>query len=267
MTGRVAREFGAKSALDPQVNRQGPGPNQRHVAFENIHKLRQFIKAKRAEDFADRCNTVVVSLDRLRSSWVGTSGMECTKLEDLELSIVETKPFLSEQDGTRTSELNKRCYREEQRPYKQDEQGCADAIYGRFHRLLKRVQRPLQHRRNTDVSCRSNTHIRRHAFEDYETDVGSCPFQLSHDSCYSFSFSDRRGEQYTTDMAAAHKCGQSIYIRFSLSRFLTWTVAVGKHFYPKPVCCTAYPPSCSRCAVRRSDDCNATFKPGRAKFP
>src|SRR3954468_10195808 len=104
MAGRVAREFSAKSALDPQVDRQRPRPNQRHVAFEDVHKLRQFIKAERAEGLADQCNTVDVSRDRLRSTWVGTRGMESTKLENLELSIVEAKPLLSEQDRTGTSE-------------------------------------------------------------------------------------------------------------------------------------------------------------------
>jgi hypothetical protein len=80
-------------------------------------------------------------------------------------------------------------------------------------------------------------------------------------------FSDRRRKQYATNMAAAYQRGQSIYIRFSSSRFLTWNVAIGKQFYPKPVCRTAYPPSCSRCTFQRADDCHATFKPGRAKFP
>ena len=81
-----------------------------------------------------------------------------------------------------------------------------------------------------------------------------------------FLFSDRRCKQYTTDMAAAYKCGQSIDIRFGLAGFLTGAYAVGEYFYPEAVACTAYPASCYRRTLRRSDDCKATLKPGWTEF-
>jgi hypothetical protein len=110
MTGGVAGELTARLAFDPQVNRQGPGPNQGHVALEDIQELRQFIQAKGTEKLADRCDTLVASLDRLPGIRVGTRVVECTKLENFEFFVVEAKPLLSEQNGARTGEFHKERY-------------------------------------------------------------------------------------------------------------------------------------------------------------
>src|SRR5438045_3672086 len=102
MAGRVAREFGAKPSLDFQIDGQWPGADQGHVAFEDIHKLRQFIEAQQAEDLADRRDAVVVPLNGLRRTGVSTIEVQCTELEYVERFVVETKPLLLEQDGAGT---------------------------------------------------------------------------------------------------------------------------------------------------------------------
>jgi hypothetical protein len=48
MAGRVVWEFTAKPALYPEINGQRPWPDQRHVAFEDVQKLREFVEAERS---------------------------------------------------------------------------------------------------------------------------------------------------------------------------------------------------------------------------
>jgi len=93
-------------------------------------------------------------------------------------------------------------------------------------------------------------HVSRNAFGDYDTNVGRYPFQLSHNSRYTFLFFDWRCKQYPINMTAVYKFGQPIDICFGPSGLLAGPHSVGEHLYSKSITDTAYPSSCYRRTFR-----------------
>src|SRR5215470_10860480 len=122
--------------------------------------------------------------------------VEGAEFENRELLIIETEPLLAKQDGARTSELHKQSYGKQHWRHQRKEQECADLVQGQFDEVLKRRERPLQYRSDADICGRSKAQVRRKTVEDYEVDVGGCPFKPSHKSCYPLMLSDRRRKQY-----------------------------------------------------------------------
>src|SRR5205085_10759492 len=85
-------------------------PYYRHIAFDDIKKLRYFVKAGFADKPTNGSNPAVGSAAQLRSVFLGAD-IHRSELENIKRLFMQTYPNLSEKNGARRTEFyeNYKC--------------------------------------------------------------------------------------------------------------------------------------------------------------